>query len=383
MTLSGDELADAVIDYYSDLIQNIDFDAVAQLKQPLRLPIWPVDNLSNLMSKVKDLFATESVSLQLTGSVVIIGDLHGQLLDLLRIVRSCGFPIAKTFLFLGDIVDRGEFSVETCTIVFALKIKYADSVFVIRGNHEFGFLSQRCGFKEEIESVYGESTLYQNCLSAFSMIPLTAVVNEKMLCVHGGIGPGWFSVGQARRLERPIDEFGDELLDTMLWSDPTPTVDFYEPSPRGTGFFFGERAVAEFLDANSLTMLVRAHECVNTGCQFLFENKCATVFSASNYGGLVSNNSAVLEVNSAGDYSVRQFPPLQYLKRAAVQFGKVVDGKFVGLQPKAIAPKGKAPVPKLPRLPGLASSRGNSPRVPSRGWCESTRLPCVHVPHKF
>jgi hypothetical protein len=169
----------------------------------------------------------------------------------------------------------------------------------------------------------------------------------------------------------------------MLWSDPSQNVDFFEPSPRQTGFLFGEKAVAEFLDGNSLTMLIRAHECVNTGCQFFFENKCVTVFSASSYGGLVSNNGAVLEVNDVCEYSVRQFPPLQYLKRTAANFGKVVDGKFVGVQSKAPGPKGRAPVPKLPPLAGLASSRGTSPRVPKRGWCESSRLPLVHVPHKF
>jgi protein phosphatase len=389
MTSGGEEIASSVVEYYSTLIHGLDIDAVAEQRQPLQLPQWPADDLSILLSATKDIFAAENVSLQVSGAFVVVGDLHGQLLDLLRVLQTCGFPPSTMLMFLGDIVDRGEFSIETCSLVFALKVKYPDSVFVIRGNHEFAFLCQRGGFKAEIDSTYGtDGNLWQGFLGAFSVMPLTAVINQKMLCVHGGLGPSWFSMSQARRIERPIDEFGDDILDAMLWSDPNANVSFYEPSERGTGFFYGEQAVGEFLDTNALTMLIRAHECVNTGCAFLFDNKCVTVFSASNYGGLVPNNSAVLEIGEDCEYTVKQFPPLQYLKRGSARFGKMVDGKFVSVAHKAAAVKGKLSSPRLPPLMGLGpairgteSARGVG-GMSKPGWCGSPRVALVPIHRK-
>jgi protein phosphatase len=342
----------------------------------------------NFLSTAQVLFASDSVSLQVAAPVVVIGDLHGQLLDLLRIIQTFGFPTHVAFLFLGDIVDRGEFSIETCTIVFALKIKYPGSVHIIRGNHEFGFLTQRCGFKEEIEATYGDSPLYGAFLSAFSMMALTAVISGKYLCVHGGLGPSWFSMGQASRIERPINDFGDQICDCMLWSDPSTDVDHFEPSIRGTGFLFGEEAVKEFLDTNNLKMVIRAHECVNTGCQFFFERMCVTVFSASNYGGLVSNNSAVLEIDEDGEERVRQFQPLQYLKRTAVLFGKVVNDAFVQEPSRSVHQRQKLEIPRLPPL--SRGIPGNDQRVHSgkpgarrASWCDTPRTPLVRVQRKL
>jgi protein phosphatase len=376
---SGGTVADVIISCYSSMIQGMDIEATSQGKVPLCLPQLSADDIVLLCDATKDLFSAEDVSLQLPGPVIIIGDLHGQILDLFRVLQTFGLPEQHNFLFLGDIVDRGEFSTETCVLVWALKVKYPKSVFIIRGNHEFAFLCKQCGFQAELYTIYGAgSRTFESFLESFSYMPLTAVIANKILCVHGGLGPSWYSLSQSQQIERPIEEFTSDLLDAMLWSDPSPAVAFFEPSTRGAGFVFGESALVEFLDSNGLSLLVRAHECVNTGCQFIFNDRLATVFGASNYGGLISNNSAVLEVGADANYEVRQFVPLQYLKRDHVKFGRITsDGTMVALSRQVHPPR--AGLPALPRLPPLASSvpvfGGGRVQSARTGWSPSVKPP--------
>jgi protein phosphatase len=329
-----------------------------------------------LCADVKQIFADESVSLELPGPVVIVGDLHGQVLDLFRILRSYGPPVDRRYLFLGDIVDRGEFSLETCTLLFALKVRFPAAVYSIRGNHEFRFLCERCGFQAELAAVYGpDGRVFEAFLDAFSVMPLTAVIGRRLLCVHGGLGPRWFSLSQARQVERPLHDFGDDIVDAMLWSDPHSNVQNFEPSVRGSGFLFGPAALNEFLDTNGLLLLVRGHECVNSGCHFMFDDRVVTVFSASNYGGMISNNAAVLDVAQDCQWTVQRFQPLQYLKRGAAQFGRIVNGVFrpvIHIKRITEPAQGRQGVARLPSL-------GQVPRLetPGRGIMPKSQTPRV------
>ncbi|OHT08411.1 Ser/Thr protein phosphatase [Tritrichomonas foetus] len=388
------EIANHIVNIYSQIWSNLDLDTVSNRKNPLHFPMFSPDDLGKLCAEARHIFESEEVSLSIDGPVTIIGDLHGHILDLFRDLQIFGLPnqsenhsencasIANTvnyennnngspneqknsksnqkYLFLGDLVDRGEFSTETVSLVFALKVKYPKNVFVIRGNHEFSFLNQRCGFQDELSKIYGpqSTSLYDKFLAAFTYIPITALINGQILCVHGGLGPNWFSLNQAKKIIRPVEDFGDEVQDAMLWSDPNETIDFYEPSNRGTGFLFGKSAVDDFSNDNNIKLIVRAHECVNNGINFMFDNRLVTVFGASNYCGLVSNKSGVLQIDSNGDYSSSIFPPLFYLKRDQVNFMMVVDGKLITLNKRNIPesmstiqlPKYKPNIQKLPPL---------------------------------
>ena len=385
---AGVSTADSVCSIYFRLIQGMNIEDTAMQKEPLNLPLFNAEDVIALCKESQSVFSAEDVCLNLGGPIIVVGDLHGHLLDLLRILQFFGPPEKHKMLFLGDIVDRGEFSLETITLVLALKVKYRDMVYIIRGNHEFDFLCQRCGFAEEVKGVYGpHNEVYNAFLGAFSFMPITAMICGKLLCVHGGIGPSWFSMRQATKIERPIDDFGDDFVDAMLWSDPNPMVEFFEPSTRGTGFLFGEVALNEFMESNSIEMIIRAHECVNTGCRFTFEKKLMTLFSASNYCGLVSNNAAALAVDQEGNWDVKQFVPLQYLKRGKVKFLKVFQGRMA--MPKRQIAGSKSTnslshVPKLSRLPPLSTTgkpvvappSGSDPRTPRTGrskWNEAIR----------
>ena len=381
----------SVVQIYSEILADMDVDAVATLKSPISLPTYSEDEIQSLCREIKEVFAKEPVCLELSGPINIVGDLHGHILDLFRVLKTFGFPdeCTEKYLFLGDIVDRGEFSLETVTLVFSLKLAYPEKVYIIRGNHEFEFLNERCGFMEDVTKAFGQqSDLYSYFKAAFSYMPITAVIGNEIICVHGGLGPNWFSINQARKIERPIDDFGDDLLDAMLWSDPSDNIDFFEPSNRGTGFFFGKEVVADFLNSNSLKLLVRAHECVNNGIEFMFNDKLATVFGASNYCGLVANYSGVLMVKEDCSYEVKTFPALQYLKRETATFMKVVDGKLVALpqarSQKTVGRGGGFTRPSMPKLPpiggtGRSFSTIHRPQQPSTARAFAPRNH-FHVP---
>lgn len=291
-----------------------DIELYAIQKIQLQMPTIPKPLLLQLIAAAETDFQNEPTLIDIQSPCTIVGDIHGHVLDLFRILKTQGLPDSTKYVFLGDLVDRGEFSIEVIAMVYMLKVLYPNNVFLLRGNHEFDFLASQCGFKKQVLEIY-DDTIYKAFLSSFSYIPLAIRIDNQILCVHGGIGPTMFSVKQIAQLEKPIHEFGPELLDALLWSDPNDSVESFEPSTRGTGFFFSKSALDEFLDLSRLQLLIRGHECVMDGYESKFDSKLITVFSASNYCGIVRNQSAVMKVTGPNEYSFVQFDPLEYLRR--------------------------------------------------------------------
>lgn len=291
--------------------------------------------------------------LQIPSPCIVIGDIHGQILDLFRILNVFGVPSPKRrYLFLGDLIDRGEFSVECLVCAFLLKALWPDSVYIIRGNHEFAFLCSQCGFMTQIVSFFTDASLFHDACSAFRYLPLAARIDESILCVHGGIGPSVTDIAAIEAIERPIDEFGDDIVDSLVWSDPSEYIENFESSPtRGAGYLFGPSALRPFLERSRLTTLVRAHECMKGGIETHFDGILITVFSASNYCGLIGNQAAVLEVIGGGKQQGRTFAPLPWLTR--------VDATF---EQKGKEQQGSA----LPRRPSLGLTAPRSPQQPQQ-----------------
>lgn len=438
-----------------------DIELYANKKEQLIFPQLNSETLIELCQVCESIFREEASLIEIESPCSIVGDLHGHVLDLLRILKFCGLPKDDTlpssifassetiknynsmesisqvsssgrisldllspnhskYVFLGDIIDRGEFSVETITIIFLLKALYPKDVYIIRGNHEFNFMATKCGFFDQVLDLFNEHKhkpdkisqfqsvgnieliqtpglqVYDAFMSTFSYLPFGIRIDRKMLCVHGGIGPQVFSVKSVLQIKRPINDFGvSDVVDSLLWSDPSnklaksgpnnlgiapsrklqkndqatksaddvivsPLSSYYsfeettngirspqlafestgklfEPSSRGSGYFYSGPALDEFLNLSDLDILVRAHECVIDGCEEMFHGHLVTIFSASNYCGIVRNNSAVLRVKSIDDSSltgkqiktindrceVIQFAPLEYLKRPIMNMSKL------------------------------------------------------------
>jgi diadenosine tetraphosphatase ApaH/serine/threonine PP2A family protein phosphatase len=292
--------------------------AVTSLGLTEPLPDFSEAVLVRLCGSMTARLRAQPTVLRLAPPITIVGDIHGSLFDLFRILQSSQ-PDSK-FLFLGDYVDRGEFSLECITVLFALACKFPDRFHLIRGNHECVDVCSIYGFRAEILAAYTDALFTAFC-DTFAWLPLAAIVNSTLFCVHGGLGPGLEKIAQIEGIHRPLASSKDcPLLYTLLWADPDPTVQQYGPSTRGVCHTYGVAPVKEFLSENGCTMIIRAHECVEEGVLWHPAMAVVTVFSASNYQQAPPNNSGVVWVTAAGALGREQFVPLPKLERMRAMF---------------------------------------------------------------
>ena len=285
-------------------------------------PILPIPILSQVCKSAQSVFISEGNVLRINQEVVIVGDLHGHILDLFRIFRKFGHPPRQTYLFLGDIVDRGEFSAETAISIIVAKALFPKNVFVIRGNHEFRDMWASSGFSLQLKEIYDDKAELAECEFAkvFSYLPLAAIINNDSICVHGGIGPEFNDFHYLDSVQRPLDEVEDEVLSSLLWSDPSDETVEWDESPRGSGYLFGKAPLKKFLEANELSLMIRGHQCIENGVEYSLDNKIVTVFSASNYCGTKNNIAGVLIIKTDNTRQIVTFPALKYIMRYEASF---------------------------------------------------------------
>lgn len=265
--------------------------------------------VGELCYAAEQIFMHEPTVLQLKAPIKVFGDLHGQFGDLMRLFDEYGFPSTAgdityiDYLFLGDYVDRGQHSLETITLLLALKIQYPDNVHLIRGNHEAADINALFGFRLECIERMGENDgiwAWTRFNQLFNYFPLAALIEKKIICMHGGIGRSIHSVEQIEKLERPITmDAGSIVLMDLLWSDPTEndSVEGLRPNARGPGLVtFGPDRVTDFCKRNKLQLIIRAHECVMDGFERFAQGQLITLFSATNYCGSANNAGAILVV---------------------------------------------------------------------------------------
>ncbi|XP_061372089.1 serine/threonine-protein phosphatase BSL1 isoform X1 [Gastrolobium bilobum] len=265
--------------------------------------------VGELCYAAEQIFMHEPTVLQLKAPVKVFGDLHGQFGDLMRLFDEYGFPSTAgdityiDYLFLGDYVDRGQHSLETITLLLALKIEYPENVHLIRGNHEAADINALFGFRIECIERMGENDgiwAWTRFNQLFNYLPLAALIEKKIICMHGGIGRSIHSIEQIEKLERPITmDAGSIILMDLLWSDPTEndSVEGLRPNARGPGLVtFGPDRVMEFCKRNKLQLIIRAHECVMDGFERFAQGQLITLFSATNYCGTANNAGAILVV---------------------------------------------------------------------------------------
>ncbi|GMI66556.1 BRI1 suppressor 1 (BSU1)-like 1 [Hibiscus trionum] len=265
--------------------------------------------VGELCYAAEQIFMQEPSVLQLKAPIKVFGDLHGQFGDLMRLFDEYGFPSTAgdimyiDYLFLGDYVDRGQHSLETITLLLALKIENPDNVHLIRGNHEASDINALFGFRIECIERMGENDgiwAWTRFNQLFNCLPLAALIEKKIICMHGGIGRSIHSVEQIEKLERPITmDVGSIVLMDLLWSDPTEndSIEGLRPNARGPGLVtFGPDRVADFCKKNKLQLIIRAHECVMDGFERFAHGQLITLFSATNYCGTANNAGAILVV---------------------------------------------------------------------------------------
>ena len=252
-----------------------------------------------LCKEIRPILLSQPTLLELRPPLTIIGDIHGQFHDLLRIFEISGYPPSTNYLFLGDYVDRGRQSVDTVCLLFLFKIRYPNNFFLLRGNHESSAMNRCYGFYEECIKNY--NTRVWKCINdIFNCLPFVALIDDKIFCCHGGISPELESLDQIKRIERPIEIPESGLLCDLVWSDPNPDVTMWTKSDRKTSFFFGEKQSSEFLKKFCFDLICRAHQAINEGFEFPFpDNSVVTVFSAANYCYEYDNKGAILHIDES------------------------------------------------------------------------------------
>uniref|UniRef100_A0A7S4ANJ3 Serine/threonine-protein phosphatase n=1 Tax=Pseudo-nitzschia australis TaxID=44445 RepID=A0A7S4ANJ3_9STRA len=176
-----------------------------------------------LCLRVRPIVMNQSMLLELEAPIKICGDVHGQYSDLLRLFEYGGFPPVSNYLFCGDYVDRGKQSIETISLMLAYKIQYPENFFLLRGNHESAGINRIYGFYDECKRRYSIK-LWKIFSDVFNCLPVAALVDEKIMCMHGGLSPELHDLQQIADLQRPCDVPDGGLLCDLLWSDPSPAI---------------------------------------------------------------------------------------------------------------------------------------------------------------
>ncbi|KAK5963708.1 salt homeostasis regulator PWA37_004034 [Arxiozyma heterogenica] len=265
--------------------------------------------ITQICNLSRDIFLSQPSLLELSPPVKIVGDVHGQFSDLLRLFTKCGFPPSSNYLFLGDYVDRGKQSLETILLLLCYKIKYPENFFLLRGNHECANVTRVYGFYDECKRRCSIK-IWKIFIDTFNTLPLAAIVAGKIFCVHGGLSPVLNSMDEIRHVSRPTDvpDFG--LINDLLWSDPTDSPNEWEDNERGVSYCYNKVAINKFLNKFGFDLVCRAHMVVEDGYEFFNDRSLVTVFSAPNYCGEFDNWGAVMTVSESLLCSFELLDPL-------------------------------------------------------------------------
>ena len=269
------------------------------------------EEISDILAKAKEIFEKENRLLEFETSkpddeIYVLGDIHGNLQTLMKLIEIINENKPKLVISLGDIVDRGFKQLECLIIILALKILNPESFFILRGNHETLEMNQAYGFFHEFLQKFKDFNKFSEILAVYNMLPICAIINNSILCLHGGIPEDIDILKKLRGLKlKDIDNSVSksiyEGVFQIMWndpksglrSDPESMLQGFKESFRGSGIkIFGEDVFDKFMKANNLSYLIRAHECFPEGYRWFFNNRLLSIFSAANYRGQLSPNPA-------------------------------------------------------------------------------------------
>ena len=250
--------------------------------------ILPESDLKELCSKVKEILIEESNIITTSPPVIICGDLHGQFYDLLELFKTSGGPPPEQkFIFLGDYIDRGSNSVET-------------------------------GFYDEINRKYGNSQPWKLFNEIFDLMPLCAVIDKTIFCVHGGLSPLITTIDQIRLINRKGEIPHEGAICDLLWSDPTDENETWVFNSRGAGWMFGYKVANEFNQINGLELICRAHQLAGEGIKYWFKEKnLVTIWSCPNYCYRCGNKAGIIKLDKNKQRTAITFDSVPKSKESA------------------------------------------------------------------
>ena len=286
--------------------------------------VFDIDQIASLTKQCMEIVSSQPNILKVSAPVKVFGDIHGQYIDLMNFFNKWGSPsegpngdiMTNDYLFLGDFVDRGNLSLETICLLMALKVKYPDQIHLIRGNHEDILINSGFGFQNECQGRLHDDSDNDDSLFAlinnfFEYLPFAAIIEDQILCVHGGIGSNVKKLSDIEDIKRPFEVVHEaetreqKLAMDLLWSDPTDNDEEFGIQPNlqrdsnnlGHIVKYGPDIVKKFLKDNNLSYIIRGHECVLDGFERFAGGLLLTVFSATDYCGRHGNAGAMIVIN--------------------------------------------------------------------------------------
>ncbi|KAI0832910.1 serine/threonine protein phosphatase [Trametes gibbosa] len=285
-------------------------DLDKQIEQLLRCEPISEEQVKRLCLKAREILIEEANVQVVDSPVTICGDIHGQFWDMMELFKVGGPCPETNYLFMGDFVDRGFYSVETFLLLLALKVRYPERMTLIRGNHESRQITQVYGFYDECQRKYGSSNVWRWCCEVFDYLALGAIVDGRVFCVHGGLSPSLQGIDQIRTIDRKQEVPHDGAMCDLLWSDPDD-ITGWGISPRGAGYLFGADITKAFAHRNGIDLIARAHQLAMEGYRLMFDRAIVTVWSAPNYCYRCGNVASILELDEhlAQEYKVFAHAP--------------------------------------------------------------------------
>jgi len=261
-----------------------------------------------LCEKAKEILQKEENVQPVICPITICGDIHGQFYDLMELFRIGGVPPETNYLFTGDYVDRGYYSVKTISMLMSYKVRFPNRLTMTRGNHESRQITQVYGFYDECLRLYGNAKVWKAFTDLFDYLPLSALVEKQIFCLHGGLSPSIDSLKNIMDQDRVQEVPHEGPICDLLWSDPDDRCG-WGISPRGAGYTFGQDISEQFNHNNGLTLIARAHQLVMEGYNWCHEKNVVTMFSAPNYCYRCGNQAAIMEIDEHLEYTFLQCDP--------------------------------------------------------------------------
>jgi len=272
------------------------------IKDPYKICELEFQYISQILRKAEETFKEEKLLLEFNlkdseSEIYVIGDIHGNLDTLLRLIEIIEKKNPEYVIFLGDIVDRGIKQLECLILILALKIRYPNKYYLLKGNHETLDMNQYYGFFQEFMSKFNNQKKFDEVLAVYITVPFCALINKSILCLHGGI-PEDIEILRKLGGLKPKDivivfkSIAKSLMQIM-WNDPKPGLKGFSESFRGPGIkFFGEDVFDDFMKENNLKYLIRSHEIFPEGYRWFFKKRLLSIFSSANYRGRFAPNPA-------------------------------------------------------------------------------------------
>jgi protein phosphatase len=326
--LKGDRNFEALEETLHDKMLKVLLNPVEYIrKNDTEMTPFPfkAEDIIQLTKECIDIVASQPIVLRISTPCKVFGDIHGQYIDLMTFFYKWGEPkdgsngdiSAIDYLFLGDYVDRGNMSLETIVLLMALKVKYPDRIHLLRGNHEDKLINMNFGFLDECQYRLNEDSMLDDSVFSvinefFEYLPLAAIVEDQILCLHGGIGANVNKISDIENIERPLEVIHEasnkqqQIVMDILWSDPTDNDDELGIQPNlqrdsnnyGNIVKYGPDVVKKFLQNNNLSFIIRAHECVLDGFERFAGGAVITLFSATDYCRRHNNAGAMLIIKN-------------------------------------------------------------------------------------